>query len=479
MTQQIDHLAECPTVPMPPRFLSIVWKYRKTLLVGMAIGLLLGIVIAVLRPTTYTSTATLLFPSAPASRMSLLGGGGSGDLPSLPLLEGALMVPQPGTSAVTASLILESNRSLREVLHQLHHDANDPLDLANAWKLDDRETLEKLRENMEIKVGKQGELYVGFRDRQPQTAYRVASALVHELQVLSKELGINPAEQSVAFLEQQVQEADRKLRVATSAMLDFQRANHIVSMPDQARALAEQYAKMQSDKTAADLEASTAMRQVRVMTDVAGKMVEACIDPNPAVGNTLAQLYQQVTKIETELALLSEKLTAHHPDVQAKQAELQRAQKVLNAEIDRQLSALDQGGSPVLYPAVIQAAASHARAEGLDAALRKMQTTVERLPKQQAAYARLQAELEANVATVKLLRQELEKARIVEQSRGPNFVLLDHAELPEQPDSAGRVRIIVLLALLGLAFATLLPYREWFRTQVVLDAQQLHEGTHA
>ncbi|HEY3377212.1 MAG TPA: hypothetical protein VGL77_06910 [Armatimonadota bacterium] len=439
-----------------PDMRTLIRQYRRTLVLAAGIGLLLGGVMAALRPLTYSASATLLFPSLPGSTLSALtGGGGGGDLPSVPLLGGALITPQPGTSAATASVLLQSHRAADDVIKKL--------DLKGRWGLsDDRAVLRRFTQRLQCKAGKSGELYIGFQDKSAKTAYEIADAVVCELQQLSHTLGLNPAEENVTFLEQQEADARRKFMASQQAMMAFQRANQMPSLPDQAKLLITQYAQVQDDLTKARLEADAADRQLHLVSGSTEKMIKAYQDPTATGDGALSRLYQRVKQGESELVLLRERLTPNHPDVQSKKSELNEAKRQLHTEIGRQVALVKSGNFPVLRDAVVGASLTRARVAGLQSAADQLHQIVGRLPQQQAEYTLLSAELDANGDAVKLFHDELEKARILASRNGPLFVVADPPSLPLERDPAHRLVILILALFLGLGVGLLFPYFAWY-----------------
>jgi len=108
----------------------------------------------------------------------MLSGGGGSELPSIPLLDGVMMVPQTGSSAGTASLLLNS-RTVRQ-------DVVSNLGLKEEWHLDSElEVYRHFDQSLICKVGKNGELYVGFRDRNDLLAHTIAEELLRQLSALN------------------------------------------------------------------------------------------------------------------------------------------------------------------------------------------------------------------------------------------------------------------------------------------------------
>lgn len=413
---------------------------------------------AVRRAPAFTSKATLLFPPAPSSALATLTGTGSSDLPSVPLLGGALTVPQPGSSAGTATALVRSRRLEKQVIAAVKLDQE--------WKLTPVLMSRRFQSQLQCREGSNGELFLSFKDRKPDVAFQVLAEIINQLGAIASELRLDPAGANVRFLARRLKEAQDRVIKAQAALTTFQHDNHIVALPEEARAIAERYNNLQKEAAAAQMEAAIGMRQVDLLSASARRMIASAIDPTkPGQNGTLAPLYQRVKEAEAQLALLKSQFTDEHPQVVEATAALQQARNLLRAETQRQLGAVSTDSSPAIAEAAITAAANQARAAGLKSTLATLQQRIDTLPKQQAQFTQLTANLEAEAQSVKLYRQELEKGRILAQARGPMFVELDPPEKPNEPDPGGRLGLIVISCFLGLLIASLRPVWQWRNRQ--------------
>ena len=444
-----------------PQFMAVARKYRKTLLIGLGIGVVLGGLVAIVRPTTYTTSTTILFPPAPISKLTALaGGGGDSDLPSLPLLEGALSVPQPGSSTSTAGILLQSQQTELKIAHAL--------DLQKVWKLpNDYKVLKQFHRELECKAGKNSDLTISFQDQSRDLAYQVIDLLVKELKAQSQELGFNPAKQSVEFLQAQLDASNTKWTKSQQDLLVYSQQHRIISLADQAKGLADQYTQVQKDLTTAQITTAAAYRQLDLTSSITRKLVDSCVDPVTAATapTPLATLYQKVKDTESDLALLRDRLTPNNPEVKDKRLVFDEAKRQLQVEVTRQLSLLKNGSSPAVAMLAVQAVAGKAGVDGLLDAQKKVLQQIDALPQQEASYARLTAEVEANLDEVKLLREELEKARIIAARSEANFIIADPPTPALEHDPGYRLLLLLILTIFGVSIAALRPYCEWAKAQ--------------
>ncbi len=453
-----------------PSFVVQLQKHWKLLLGGLLVGSLIGAGMVWNKAADYTSTATIIFPNNPGGRMaSLPGGAGGGDMPSMPLLDGIRMVPQPGTSADTAMMLLKSRRSYRGIMEKMNADstttsgsgskANIVMDHYNV-NTEDR-LFVILDKTINMKVGKNGELLLSITDTDKEFAGKLAQKVIEELNSMTQELRLNPAAESVDFLDKQLRMANTNFNSSQSALAAFQKENNLISLPDQARALAAQYSSMQDEVNRAEMTAKIAKAQYDKAAQDTGFMIKNFVDPSggpgSAAGNSLTALYKKVKDLESERAILLNKLTANHPDVQNKDNQIVEANRMLNEEVKRQKELLKGDVSPSVIDMAVNSFVASAKYDGLKIALGKVKEQVKGLPDQEGKFTSLSADVEAAANSIKMYRGELEKANLLAKDSGHLFEVLDAPEVPTEPNARGRGKTIAIFALLGLFLPMALP----------------------
>ncbi|MEI7831959.1 MAG: hypothetical protein WCJ56_02005 [bacterium] len=481
-----------------PSFVAQLQKHWKLILGGLIIGGLVGYALVWNKSSTYTSAATIIFPASTSSKMAMVGASSSGgDLPAMPLMDGVRLIPQPGTSGATAMMLLQSRRANNDIITKMNDKmvqeysknssgkgvessatvtraqisddkiTHDPTLLKNHYRVRRDDDLYKIIDNViSMKVGKNGELVIAVTGTNAKFANMLAQTVVDELGALTDALRLDPADESMVFFQQQVNDANSKFAEAQKNLMEFQKERNIVSLPDQARALAAQYSQLQIDVSQAELTAQIANDQYKKASKNAGFMIENFVDPissNGSSGSSLAMLYKKVKDLESEKAILLTKLTESHPDVQNKSSQLEDARKMLDDEVQRQKELLKGNVSPGVLDLAANAFLTGARVDGLKVALAEMEAQVKTLPEQEASYARLSAEVDATSDAVKMYRSELEKARILSKDNGHVFEVLDTPDVPTQPNPGGRLKTIAIFALLGLLLPMALPALKFSR----------------
>jgi uncharacterized protein involved in exopolysaccharide biosynthesis len=88
--------------------------------------------------------------------------------------------------------------------------------------------------------------------------------------------------------------------------------------------------------------------------------------------------------------------------------------------------------------------------KALEATLKSLQPQLAGFAQKQTAYTTLTTELATAQQAVKLYAGALEKARIQMKQQGPAFSVVDPPALPEKPDAANPLPILLVTTLLGL-----------------------------
>lgn len=406
-------------------------------------------------PKTYTSTASLLFPgssgsagtvSAPPENSGIVappvqGGSGSTDQPSLPLMQGVLSVPQPGTSPGTAGLILKSRKTAVHLIkkHKLDRE----------WGLAFEKTVDRFQDRFMCKTGNSGDLRIIFWDRSPRRSRIVVQSAIQELSASVEELSLDPAAKNLDFLRRSHEQAEKDYKAAERALVKFQQEVGGAPPDTQLEASAKLYTDIQGDMVNAEVEASVAESNLARISDVGGKLVQSAQDPAGSDKALLTILYGKLVDRESELAMLRLKFTDKRPEVQQARQAVEVIRRKVDEEIARQLSGLKSGASPFINDAVLTAAKSGARLDGLKKAEKEISSKMRALPGAQAKYLKLQSDLRDERTRLSLVRSEFFKAELIARSRRPQFVVMDPPVLPERPDGYSPAVFIIVGLIAG------------------------------
>ena len=240
MNQQVDEVNLLD-------YCRVIWK-RRWLIVGLfAAFVLTSMIVSLLMPKIYESTASLL-PS-----LDTKDGAGLGALLAASGAGGAVQslgISLPGTPATPIDLfvaMLKSRIMADEVIRKLNL-----RDLYEAKTMQD--TRKALEGDTKITVTKEKVIKITVEAKSPQLASDIANFYVANLDHLNQTLNVSKAGQNRAFIERRLGETKVNLVKAEEALKDFQTKNKTVAVEAQSKAMIEAAAMIQGQITAQEVQ---------------------------------------------------------------------------------------------------------------------------------------------------------------------------------------------------------------------------------
>lgn len=385
-------------------------------------------------PRSYSSTAALLFPGGSSQAGAISGATGStapempgatgsgADQPSLPLMQGVLNVPQPGTSPATAGMILKSRQTTEELINRF--------DLQKVWGYTFERAVERLQDDLQCIAGSSGDLRIIYTDTSPKRTQEVASYALKLLTDQIEKLSLDPAGRNLRFLKESLVKAERACESAQKSLVEFQSATGGAPPDSQILTLGQTYSDIQKDLIRARADVTAAESAESKTRQLNTQMIQTAQDPTNSEKSLISILYSKVNSDEIELNLLKQKYTDKRPEVVLASKQLEVDRQSLNHEIDRQTQGMKTGSSPFISQSVVSASTAKSRTQELEDALLRIRQQMRTLPAAQAQYGQLTANLRDERARLSLVRSEYVKAQLITQSRGPQFVVLDKPVVP-------------------------------------------------
>ena len=217
---------------------SVLWAHRGTLGRTAVVAVLLGLVIALLIPNQYESTARIMPPESAGGSTALLAAiagrsefGGLGGLASSLLgarTSGPLFVDLLRSTTISSDLID------RFQLQQIYH---------NRYRIDAAKHLARCTAIVEDK--KSGVISITVEDPDPRRARDLAQAYLDQLNLLVNRTNTSSARQERVFLEHRLQGAQTDLESAQKEMSEFASTHTAIDMKEQTRATVEAAAKLE------------------------------------------------------------------------------------------------------------------------------------------------------------------------------------------------------------------------------------------
>lgn len=319
--------------------LRLLWAERLRLRKAALVGLVIGLIIAILIPNSYDATVQLMPPdsSALSGGAALLGmmmgqsdssiGGGSSGVSGLAGTVSDLLGSQrPGQVFIG---VLSSRTVADAIINRF--------DLRKVyWHKTYERTRKDLGSNSDFSEGKKtGIISITVSDHDPERARAIAQAYVDELNQLLSQVNNSAASKERAFLDQRLVVVHKELQDSARALSEFSSRNTTFDPDEQSKAMVEATASLQGQLIAAQselgelqqiytennvrvraLKAQVAELQNRI-NEFGGKNYNGAtvLDPNslypplkqlPILGRTYAELYQRAKINEKVFELLTE-----------------------------------------------------------------------------------------------------------------------------------------------------------------------------
>jgi capsule polysaccharide export protein KpsE/RkpR len=220
---------------------SLLWENRRLLLRMAALGFLISLLIVILIPNRYESTARIMPPdnSSPgAAMLAAFAGRNTGDLAGLGSLAtsllgvhttGPMFVDMLRSASVTGDLIDR---------FQLQRIYGSRYRVDAAKKLARRTTISEDK--------KSGVISITVEDSDPQRARDMAQAYLDELNLLVNRTSTSSARQERVFIEHRLAGAEADLERAQKDLSDFSSTHTTIDIKEQTRATVDAAAKLQA-----------------------------------------------------------------------------------------------------------------------------------------------------------------------------------------------------------------------------------------
>ncbi len=258
------------TPQMPNGSLAVeirfVWRERRRVLVPAIIASVLSLVLALLWPPTYESSARLI-PSEPSTLSSL-------SLTKLNAIAGVAL-----GSAGIESMGLRTPAARFVAVLKSRTLANRLVDRFGLMKLYGARTKELAVEALAqrtdvVEDRKSGIISLAVRDRDPKRAAQIAAGYIEELDRLNDQLNTGAAHQERLFLGARLAEAQKDLTESSKRLAEFSSKNVVVAVEQQAKAMTEGIGELQGQLIAAEANLH-GLREVYTDNNVKVKQAQA------------------------------------------------------------------------------------------------------------------------------------------------------------------------------------------------------------
>lgn len=302
---------------------TVLFNIKKILKLTLLSTFFLFLILYFIYPRTYNATVTIL----PPEKNSTMGGLSS--LIASQDLSGLLSGNIPNANSQLYAEILRSRSAAIYVI--------DKLNIQNRYDKDDKiEAAKKLSEDLNIEITKENLLKVNvdvktniipliFSNEQEEKrlSAKLSNTFIEALDKINRQKLSSKSKRARIYIESQLAETKIKLDSVETALMEFQKKNKTISLPDQLKVAVEGAAKIKSEILKTEMELDLVKYNVqddnRTVKSLNQKLIQLkdqlekmdvgdqdyllAFKNVPEIGKQLAILYREV-KIQNEVYTL-------------------------------------------------------------------------------------------------------------------------------------------------------------------------------
>lgn len=395
------------------RFFLIILARHKLILLTLMVTISTTLVVSLLLPKNYKSTATLVLTHKGADPVT-----------------GMIMPAQLSASYMATQLdVIKSTRTALMVIDQLRLDQSEAVKAqfeSSNTNMGLRDWLaDWLLKNLDIDTSRDSSVIgISFKGTDPMFASMMANAFANAYQEMSIRLTVEPSQKAAAYFTEQLSVLRDGLEKAQKRLSDYQHEHGIVDVD---------YRLDVETKRLNDLSSQLIIAQAEVMGAVSGANSsnsggeKNSISRNPMINN----LKLSLTQAESNFSEISQKLGRNHPSYAGAKAEVEK----LRAELNRHIRV-------VTNTAINQES-------GIRAALEEQKARVLTLNRARDELLPLVKDVEGAQQAYNTAMQRLNQTSLEGQSNLSSVSILDTAKTPDKPDSPKILLNMVLSLILG------------------------------
>jgi uncharacterized protein involved in exopolysaccharide biosynthesis len=228
-------------------YLKILLKWKKFLIVGTVLASIISVIISLILPKWYRSTAVIMPPVAESI------GGVEGLMSKIPLSSFGLDAKDQQTQNCLA--ILKSRTIISNII--------DKYDLINKYKKrNEEETIKAFSDNMIIQVTDEGAIQISVYDKDQDMVADIVNDIVFELDQINKLLMTERARNNRLFIEKGVNNTKEKLNNLENEIKEFQESTFIFDIETQTKAVIETAAQLKAEIILTEVELNVLKKTV-------------------------------------------------------------------------------------------------------------------------------------------------------------------------------------------------------------------------
>jgi polysaccharide biosynthesis transport protein len=315
-------------------------------------------------------------------------------------------------------------------------------------------------------------LAITYNDTDPQRGAMVVNTIMNYY--LEDNLRVNRLEAVAArlFIEDQLPQAEKKLRNTEAALRNFRENNQIVNSEQESVSAIniDTEAQRQINKAEADLADTTAQLsdlQSKFNISSEQSILIANINDSPGVQRALQDFQQVDSKLATE----RNRFTDNNPIVVALSNDASRLKQVLRDRIQQAAPTQNENVDSILQVGALQQSLTQdlVRLEGKRIGLIRQLETLRQtrddyrtkadiFPRLLQKQQELNQQLQAYQTTYAQLLQKLQEIRIAENQAIGNARIISEADIPDQPSAPWKLLYAIVGALTGVLLGVITAF---------------------
>ncbi|MGH9968281.1 MAG: GumC family protein [Pyrinomonadaceae bacterium] len=343
---------------------------------------------------------------------------------------------------------------------------------------------------------------ITYRGREPRTTQAVTAELASKYINEQTQNTINSTTSAKQFIEQQTRQAKDELDAVDKQRLEFMQKN-LGSLPSEAVSLVGQLAGLREQQKAYISEVgryqdrrsalSGQLALIKKTTEqVREEVIENTTDPKTTLG--WAELVKRKADLEAQLQRMLTELRPKHPDVLAKQAEIDSVKKGMDQMVGEWQEKIKAKQEKLRDRPDLQVASLEAEIRMIDSEIKREQRMladidtqigqvmqrINTVPGVEVALGALDREYQTKKAAHDALLVQQQRislgADAASQQQGEGIQVIDAANLPSKPVAPKRFLLFALGLGLGLCFGLLLAAA--FEAPKLLTIRNREDAAH-
>ena len=263
---------------------------------------------------------------------------------------------------------------------------------------------------------------------------------------------------SLDFIDGQLDEINKRLKVSETNLESFKEANEVISLSDKAETTSKKLVEYDTQLQELAIEENILQNLLQYISNnknLSGLTVGSINFADPALANLVKKIHELSTEKETMLI----DYTELHPDVEKLSKTIASLRRSIVASLQGNLSQLNQ------------------RKKSLNGLIYKYQKSIETLPKQERELTRLSRHFNVNEKVYSFLLEKRAETAILKSSTISNARILDEAENFPIPVKPKRILIVLVGLILGIIVGLAYAFIREFFNNTIKNTEEIEKYT--